>query len=375
MTLYIVNTLNDFTIHPDNAIITKKQTELAQQLSSLSSQETDLKRLNDTLLQQANELQFQITELKKKQLTLNDELVKSIQTIHLIHDYICTIRSNIRVYCRIDINKALPPVESNSKYIYLNETPFPVQLPSSFHNSFHALSFDSTYDNQFYFDKIFPHTDTQHEQVHNEIVSKSKNVSKETFNVMNVNLTVINVDTVSIEHNVFAQKYLLHYIEYLIRTLHYKEVMCSCGVVNKVVKTFAINGNNTSDVIMSSLLEGIKLINESDGSVNTSNSNDAIIIQIKNDNCGVFTYVHLHPEYVQDKTGSTVFRIIAMHSNKKANKNQIPFKDSKLTSYLKSYLRNTDKIILLASVIENDVANKETYTNMVSLLKTSNVIF
>jgi hypothetical protein len=373
MTLYIVNTLNDFTINPDNAIITKKQNEIAEQISSLSSHETDLKQQNETLIQQSNDFQFQITELKKKQLTLNDELIKSIQTIHLIHDYICTIRNNIRIYCRIDINKALPPLNADLKYVYLNETPFPVQLPSSFHKSFHAISFDTTYDNQFYFDKIFPYTDTQHEQIHNEIIAKSKNVSKETFNVMNVNLTVINIDIVSIENNIFVQKYLLHYIQYLIQTLHYKEVTCTCGAVNKVVKSFSINANNINEVI-NSLLEGIKLINESDSN-NVSNNNDAVIIQIKNDNCGVFTYVHLHPEYIQDKTNNTILKIIAMHSNKKTNKNQIPFKDSKLTSYLKNYLRNTDKIILLTSLIENDITYKETYMNIVSLLKTNNIIF
>ena len=64
-----------------------------------------------------------------------------------------------------------------------------------------------------------------------------------------------------------------------------------------------------------------------------------------------------------------------MHSNKKTNKNQIPFKDSKLTSYLKNYLRNTDKIILLTSLIENDITYKETYMNIVSSLKTNNIIF
>ena len=58
---------------------------------------------------------------------------------------------------------------------------------------------------------------------------------------MNVNLTVINIDIVSIENNIFVQKYLLHYIQYLLQTLHYKEVTCTCGVVNKVVKTFSIN--------------------------------------------------------------------------------------------------------------------------------------
>jgi hypothetical protein len=190
---------------------------------------------------------------------------------------------------------------------------------------------------------------------------------------MNVNLTVINIDIVSIENNIFVQKYLLHYIQYLIQTLHYKEVTCTCGAVNKVVKSFSINANNINDV-MNSLLEGIKLINESDSN-NVSNNNDAVIIQIKNDNCGVFTYVHLHPEYIQDKTGNTILKIIAMHSNKKTNKNQIPFKDSKLTSYLKNYLRNTDKIILLTSLIENDITYKETYMNIVSSLKTNNIIF
>ena len=309
---------NNVTLLADPQILKEKENEDQKHFNQVTEEIQSTTDGLNALLQSNTELDSDFESLTK----LIDESIKETEktncNIHRLHKYVCDLRANIKVTCRI-VNDDATSFLSFPELMYIQSKKVPI----------HSVNFINS-SIEFHFDDVYLANRNQHETIISGIKSDM------LFSLNNKqNFTLFAID----DNNDIFQ------------------------FVNKAYKVIniCIHDNISLSVFYEESEDQIIQVSQ----VVIKNENDLIQKDIKksnviyqfkiegNNNERYLTFVSIHSNF---KHLVLIGKILFMLSNKKCNKNQVPFKESKFTMALKNVMKPTDKIYFMNTIYnENSI--------------------
>lgn len=251
-----------------------------------------------------------------------DESIKETErtncNIHRLHKYVCDLRANIKVTCRI-VN------DDTTSFLSFPE----LQCIQSKKVPIHSVSFINS-SMEFHFDDVYLPNKNQYDAIISGIKSDI------LFSLNNKqNFTLFSID----DNNDIFQ-----FVNKAYKLIH--------NCIHDTISLSVLYEENEDQIIQVSQ-SVIKNENElAQKDIKKIN----VIYQFKiegNNNERYLTFVSVHSSY---KHLVLIGKILFMLSNKKCNKNQVPFKESKFTLALKNVMKPTDKIYFMNTIYnENSI--------------------
>ena len=309
---------NNVTLLADPQILKEKENEDQKHFNQVTEEIQSTTDVLNALLQSNTELDSDFESLTK----LIDESIKETEktncNIHRLHKYVCDLRANIKVTCRI-VNDDATSFLSFPELMYIQSKKVPI----------HSVNFINS-SIEFHFDDVYLPNRNQHEAIISGIKSDM------LFSLNNKqNFTLFAID----DNNDIFQFVNKAY-----------KVINSCIHDNISLSVFY---EESEDQIIQ--VSQVVIKNENDLiQKNIKKSN--VIYQFKiegNNNERYLTFVSIHSNF---KHLALIGKILFMLSNKKCNKNQVPFKESKFTMALKNVMKTTDKMYFMNTIYnENSI--------------------
>ena len=309
---------NNVTLLADPQILKEKENEDQKHFNQVTEEIQSTTDGLNALLQSNTELDSDFESLTK----LIDESIKETEktncNIHRLHKYVCDLRANIKVTCRI-VNDDATSFLSFPELMYIQSKKVPI----------HSVNFINS-SIEFHFDDVYLPNRNQHEAIISGIKSDM------LFSLNNKqNFTLFAID----DNNDIFQ------------------------FVNKVYKVInsCIHDNISLSVIYEESEDQIiqvsqDVIKNENDLIQKAIKKSNVIYQFKiegNNNERYLTFVSIHSNF---KHLVLIGKILFMLSNKKCNKNQVPFKESKFTMALKNVMKPTDKIYFMNTIYnENSI--------------------
>lgn len=365
----------NFEIQKDERMIKERKEKIIDEIEEISKEESKLKEEIQKIENEINNETNKINEITIKNKELIKEANNTNDNINSLHQYICELRENIKIVCRI------------GNCNYSDFLSFPELVISELENKqntkncVHSIKFNiQTEKNEFYFDNVYLPLKNQFEQIYldmnKDIVSSIQNGNNFTFFSMEENILFQNN-----KNNNFIEFLFLRICSLLFKQKQKIELFLSLFyTVNEQLFEFSHNDfilsqfpNNFSQILkMEHLEETINKIEQILDKKSKFDKNN-LVLQLKiknlvNNSESYFSFIVLQNS-PHNKTYFLISKILFMLSSKKISKNQIPFKDSKLTMILKSRMRKKDKIILI-----NMIDSAEQIENVKQLVSTNVII-
>lgn len=367
----IISEIN-FEIQKDERIIKERREKVIDEIDKLSKAEAQLKeeinRIEDNINNESNN----INEITIKNKELIKEAVNTNDNINSLHQYICELRENIKIICRI----------GNSNYSEFLS--FPELMVSELENEqntkscIHSVKFNIQIEkNEFYFDNVYLPFKNQFEQIYRDmnkdIVSSIQSGNNFTFFSVEENILLIN--------NNFIGFLLSRICSLLVKQNQKIELYLSLFYTSNdqlfeysnrqfILSQFPNNFSRISKIEhLEEIINQTQPILEKNSKFDKNNL--VFQLKIKNlvNNCeNIFSFIGLENS-PKNKLYFLISKILFMLSSKKISKNQIPFKESKLTTVLKGRMRQKDKIILI-----NMINSAENIENLKQLVNTNIII-
>ena len=309
---------NNVTLLADPQILKEKENEDQKHFNQVTEEIQSTTDGLNALLQSNTELDSDFESLSK----LIDESIKETEktncNIHRLHKYVCDLRANIKVTCRI-VNDDATSFLSFPELMYIQSKKVPI----------HSVNFINS-SIEFHFDDVYLPNRNQHETIISGIKSDM------LFSLNNKqNFTLFAID----DNNDIFQFVNKAY-----------KVINSCIHDNISLSVFY---EESEDQIIQ--VSQVVIKNEND-LIQKDIKKSNVIYQFKiegNNNERYLTFVSIHSNF---KHLVLIGKILFMLSNKKCNKNQVPFKESKFTMALKNVMKPTDKIYFMNTIYnENSI--------------------
>ena len=309
---------NNVTLLADPQILKEKENEDQKHFNQVTEEIQSTTDGLNALLQSNTELDSDFESLTK----LIDESIKETEktncNIHRLHKYVCDLRANIKVTCRI-VNDDATSFLSFPELMYIQSKKVPI----------HSVNFINS-SIEFHFDDVYLPNRNQHEAIISGIKSDM------LFSLNNKqNFTLFAID----DNNDIFQFVNKAY-----------KVINSCIHDNISLSVFY---EESEDQIIQ--VSQVVIKNEND-LIQKDIKKSNVIYQFKiegNNNERYLTFVSIHSNF---KHLVLIGKILFMLSNKKCNKNQVPFKESKFTMALKNVMKPTDKIYFMNTIYnENSI--------------------
>ena len=309
---------NNVTLLADPQILKEKENEAQKHFNQVTEEIQSTTDGLNALLQSNTELDSDFESLTK----LIDESIKETEktncNIHRLHKYVCDLRANIKVTCRI-VNDDATSFLSFPELMYIQSKKVPI----------HSVNFINS-SIEFHFDDVYLPNRNQHEAIISGIKSDM------LFSLNNKqNFTLFAID----DNNDIFQFVNKAY-----------KVINSCIHDNISLSVFY---EESEDQIIQ--VSQVVIKNEND-LIQKDIKKSNVIYQFKiegNNNERYLTFVSIHSNF---KHLVLIGKILFMLSNKKCNKNQVPFKESKFTMALKNVMKPTDKIYFMNTIYnENSI--------------------
>ena len=309
---------NNVTLLADPQILKEKENEDQKHFNQVTEEIQSTTDGLNALLQSNTELDSDFESLTK----LIDESIKETEktncNIHRLHKYVCDLRANIKVTCRI-VNDDATSFLSFPELMYIQSKKVPI----------HSVNFINS-SIEFHFDDVYLPNRNQHEAIISGIKSDM------LFSLNNKqNFTLFAID----DNNDIFQFVNKAY-----------KVINSCIHDNISLSVFY---EESEDQIIQ--VSQVVIKNEND-LIQKDIKKSNVIYQFKiegNNNERYLTFVSIHSNF---KHLVLIGKILFMLSNKKCNKNQVPFKESKFTMALKNVMKLTDKIYFMNTIYnENSI--------------------
>ena len=309
---------NNVTLLADPQILKEKENEDQKHFNQVTEEIQSTTDGLNALLQSNTELDSDFESLTK----LIDESIKETEktncNIHRLHKYVCDLRANIKVTCRI-VNDDVTSFLSFPELMYIQSKKVPI----------HSVNFINS-SIEFHFDDVYLPNRNQHEAIISGIKSDM------LFSLNNKqNFTLFAID----DNNDIFQFVNKAY-----------KVINSCIHDNISLSVFY---EESEDQIIQ--VSQVVIKNEND-LIQKDIKKSNVIYQFKiegNNNERYLTFVSIHSNF---KHLVLIGKILFMLSNKKCNKNQVPFKESKFTMALKNVMKPTDKIYFMNTIYnENSI--------------------
>ena len=309
---------NNVTLLADPQILKEKENEDQKHFNQVTEEIQSTTDGLNALLQSNTELDSDFESLTK----LIDESIKETEktncNIHRLHKYVCDLRANIKVTCRI-VNDDATSFLSFPELMYIQSKKVPI----------HSVNFINS-SIEFHFDDVYLPNRNQHETIISGIKSDM------LFSLNNKqNFTLFAID----DNNDIFQFVNKAY-----------KVINSCIHDNISLSVFY---EESEDQIIQ--VSQVVIKNEND-LIQKDIKKSNVIYQFKiegNNNERYLTFVSIHSNF---KHLVLIGKILFMLSNKKCNKNQVPFKESKFTMALKNVMKPTDKIYFMNTIYnENSI--------------------
>lgn len=322
---------NNVTLLADPQILKEKENEDQKHFNQVTEEIQSTTDGLNALLQSNTELDSDFESLTK----LIDESIKETEktncNIHRLHKYVCDLRANIKVTCRI-VNDDATSFLSFPELMYIQSKKVPI----------HSVNFINS-SIEFHFDDVYLPNRNQHEAIISGIKSDM------LFSLNNKqNFTLFAID----DNNDIFQFVNKAY-----------KVINSCIHDNISLSVFY---EESEDQIIQ--VSQVVIKNEND-LIQKDIKKSNVIYQFKiegNNNERYLTFVSIHSNF---KHLVLIGKILFMLSNKKCNKNQVPFKESKFTMALKNVMKPTDKIYFM-----NTIYNENSIDYLIQLLN-ANLIY
>ena len=309
---------NNVTLLADPQILKEKENEDQKHFNQVTEEIQSTTDGLNALLQSNTELDSDFESLTK----LIDESIQETEktncNIHRLHKYVCDLRANIKVTCRI-VNDDATSFLSFPELMYIQSKKVPI----------HSVNFINS-SIEFHFDDVYLPNRNQHETIISGIKSDM------LFSLNNKqNFTLFAID----DNNDIFQFVNKAY-----------KVINSCIHDNISLSVFY---EESEDQIIQ--VSQVVIKNEND-LIQKDIKKSNVIYQFKiegNNNERYLTFVSIHSNF---KHLVLIGKILFMLSNKKCNKNQVPFKESKFTMALKNVMKPTDKIYFMNTIYnENSI--------------------
>lgn len=310
---------NNVTLLADPQILKEKENEDQKHFNQVTEEIQSTTDGLNALLQSNTELDSDFESLTK----LIDESIKETEktncNIHRLHKYVCDLRVNIKVTCRI-VNDDATSFLSFPELMYIQSKKVPI----------HSVNFINS-NIEFHFDDVYLPNRNQHEAIISGIKSDM------LFSLNNKqNFTLFAID----DNNDIFQFVNKAY-----------KVINSCIHDNISLSVFY---EESEDQIIQ--VSQVVIKNEND-LIQKDIKKSNVIYQFKiegNNNERYLTFVSIHSNF---KHLVLIGKILFMLSNKKCNKNQVPFKESKFTMALKNVMKPTDKIYFMNTIYNENSIN------------------
>ena len=310
---------NNVTLLADPQILKEKENEDQKHFNQVTEEIQSTTDGLNALLQSNTELDSDFESLTK----LIDESIKETEktncNIHRLHKYVCDLRANIKVTCRI-VNDDATSFLSFPELMYIQSKKVPI----------HSVNFINS-SIEFHFDDVYLPNRNQHEAIISGIKSDM------LFSLNNKqNFTLFAID----DNNDIFQFVNKAY-----------KVINSCIHDNISLSVFY---EESEDQIIQ--VSQVVIKNEND-LIQKDIKKSNVIYQFKiegNNNERYLTFVSIHSNF---KHLVLIGKILFMLSNKKCNKNQVPFKESKFTMALKNVMKPTDKIYFMNTIYNENSIN------------------
>ena len=310
---------NNVTLLADPQILKEKENEDQKHFNQVTEEIQSTTDGLNALLQSNTELDSDFESLTK----LIDESIKETEktncNIHRLHKYVCDLRANIKVICRI-VNDDATSFLSFPELMYIQSKKVPI----------HSVNFINS-SIEFHFDDVYLPNRNQHEAIISGIKSDM------LFSLNNKqNFTLFAID----DNNDIFQFVNKAY-----------KVINSCIHDNISLSVFY---EESEDQIIQ--VSQVVIKNEND-LIQKDIKKSNVIYQFKiegNNNERYLTFVSIHSNF---KHLVLIGKILFMLSNKKCNKNQVPFKESKFTMALKNVMKPTDKIYFMNTIYNENSIN------------------
>ena len=310
---------NNVTLLADPQILKEKENEAQKHFNQVTEEIQSTTDGLNALLQSNTELDSDFESLTK----LIDESIKETEktncNIHRLHKYVCDLRANIKVTCRI-VNDDATSFLSFPELMYIQSKKVPI----------HSVNFINS-SIEFHFDDVYLPNRNQHEAIISGIKSDM------LFSLNNKqNFTLFAID----DNNDIFQFVNKAY-----------KVINSCIHDNISLSVFY---EESEDQIIQ--VSQVVIKNEND-LIQKDIKKSNVIYQFKiegNNNERYLTFVSIHSNF---KHLVLIGKILFMLSNKKCNKNQVPFKESKFTMALKNVMKPTDKIYFMNTIYNENSIN------------------
>ena len=309
---------NNVTLLADPQILKEKENEDQKHFNQVTEEIQSTTDGLNALLQSNTELDSDFESLTK----LIDESIKETEktncNIHRLHKYVCDLRANIKVTCRI-VNDDATSFLSFPELMYIQSKKVPI----------HSVNFINS-SIEFHFDDVYLPNRNQHEAIISGIKSDM------LFSLNNKqNFTLFAIDNNNDIFQFVNKAY---------------KVINSCIHDNISLSVFY---EESEDQIIQ--VSQVVIKNEND-LIQKDIKKSNVIYQFKiegNNNERYLTFVSIHSNF---KHLVLIGKILFMLSNKKCNKNQVPFKESKFTMALKNVMKPTDKIYFMNTIYnENSI--------------------
>ena len=310
---------NNVTLLADPQILKEKENEDQKHFNQVTEEIQSTTDGLNALLQSNTELDSDFESLTK----LIDESIKETEktncNIHRLHKYVCDLRANIKVTCRI-VNDDATSFLSFPELMYIQSKKVPI----------HSVNFINS-SIEFHFDDVYLPNRNQHEAIISGIKSDM------LFSLNNKqNFTLFAID----DNNDIFQFVNKAY-----------KVINSCIHDNISLSVFY---EESEDQIIQ--VSQVVIKNEND-LIQKDIKKSNVIYQFKiegNNNERYLTFVSIHSNF---KHLVLIGKILFMLSNKKCNKNLVPFKESKFTMALKNVMKPTDKIYFMNTIYNENSIN------------------
>ena len=309
---------NNVTLLADPQILKEKENEDQKHFNQVTEEIQSTTDGLNALLQSNTELDSDFESLTKSIDESIKETEKTNCNIHRLHKYVCDLRANIKVTCRI-VNDDATSFLSFPELMYIQSKKVPI----------HSVNFINS-SIEFHFDDVYLPNRNQHEAIISGIKSDM------LFSLNNKqNFTLFAID----DNNDIFQFVNKAY-----------KVINSCIHDNISLSVFY---EESEDQIIQ--VSQVVIKNEND-LIQKDIKKSNVIYQFKiegNNNERYLTFVSIHSNF---KHLVLIGKILFMLSNKKCNKNQVPFKESKFTMALKNVMKPTDKIYFMNTIYnENSI--------------------
>lgn len=315
----MIESTDSITILADIQILRQQDINEQNKINQLAEEiQKKTEEINDMTISN-NKIQSEIDTLTPSNESLIQETKKTNNNIHRLHKYVCDLRANVRITCRI-ANDNINSFLSFPELMYMQSNKGPI----------HSVNFIQS-NTEFHFDEVYLPNRNQYEVIINAI--KSDMLS--SFNNKQ-NFTFFLIDD-------------LKEVTQFIRRVY--------NILSKTIKeniSLSVFYEQEEDIISQENKGLVKNENDLLNYMSNYGNKNNVIYQLKiegKDNERYLTLISINSNF---KHLMLIGKILFMLSNKKCNKNQIPFKESRFTLTLKNVLKPTDKVYFMNTIYDEN---------------------